>query len=380
MILFFLIFFGLHSLVNFYIGLRGFQALEAAPQLRIWFVLFMVLMVVAYPLGRMWEKSWYHPLPITLHWIGAFWFAVMLYATLTLVVIDLARVINHFWPFFHTLSENYIILKGYAFLGVTILILAVVGFGHYNAWHPQTTKMDIVINKSASPIKSLRIVAVSDVHLGTIIGPRKTEQLVQSINALKPDLVLFAGDVVDEDVKPVIKQNLGECLQRIEAPMGVYACTGNHEYIGGGDPSIHYLEQNGITVLRDSVALINDAFYLVGREDLQKKFSTHENRASLEDLLKGLDFSKPIIMLDHQPYALNEVVEAGVDLQISGHTHHGQLWPLGYVTQKIFEVSRGYKKKGDAHFYVSTGYGTWGPPVRTGNRPEIVLFQLKFNP
>jgi len=162
--------------------------------------------------------------------------------------------------------------------------------------------------------------------------------------------------------------------------LGVYACTGNHEYIGGGDPSIHYLEQNGITVLRDSVALIGDAFYLVGREDLQKKYSTHENRASLEDLLEGLDFSKPIIMLDHQPYALDKVEEAGVDLQISGHTHHGQLWPLGYVTQKIFEVSRGYKKKGETHFYVSTGYGTWGPPVRTGNRPEIVLFQLKFQP
>lgn len=380
MILFFLIFFGLHSLVNFYIGLRGFQALEATPQLRIWFVLFMVLMVVAYPIGRMWEKSWYHPLPITLHWVGAFWFAVMLYATLALFVIDLARVANHFWSFFHTLHQNYILLKGYTFLGVSILILAVIGFGHYNAWHPRTTKMDIVIKKSVPTIRTLRVVAVSDVHLGTIIGPRKTEKLVRSINALKPDLVLFAGDVVDEDVKSVINQNLGECLKKIEAPLGVYACTGNHEYIGGGDPSIHYLEQNGITVLRDSVALIGDAFYLVGREDLQKKYSTHENRASLEDLLEGLDFSKPIIMLDHQPYALDKVEEAGVDLQISGHTHHGQLWPLGYVTQKIFEVSRGYKKKGETHFYVSTGYGTWGPPVRTGNRPEIILFQLKFQP
>lgn len=379
MMFFLLIFFSFQLLVNFYIGLRGFQALEVAPHLRVWFILFILLMIVAYPLGRMWEKSWFHPLPITLHWMGAFWFAVMLYATLMLVMIDLARIINYFFPFFHHISTNMLTLKGYALLAVVLLVGGVVGIGHYNAWHPKTTNMELVIKKSA-PIKNLKVVAVSDVHLGTIIGPRKTQKLVNSINSLNPDIVLFAGDVVDEDVQTVIKQNLGDNLHKIEARLGIYACTGNHEYIGGGDPSIHYLEQNGITVLRDSTVLIDEAFYLIGREDLHKNFRSEEGRLSLDQLLDGVDFSKPIIMLDHQPYALDEVEKAGVDLQISGHTHHGQLWPLGYITQRIFEVSRGYKQKGNSHFYVSTGFGTWGPPVRTGNRPEIVLFNLIFQP
>lgn len=376
---FFIIVLAVHALVNFYIGLRGWQALQAAPAFRPWYIVFMVLVFVAYPAGRMLEKIWYHPVPITLHWIGAFWFAAMLYVTLMLFITDLARLGNLAFPFIEKLSQgNMPGLKLKAFLVISTITLLVVIAGHINAWHPKISRVDITLPKKAGNMEYLRIVAASDIHMGTIIGPRRMNKLVNTINSLQPDIILLAGDVVDEDVKPVIQQNLGKNLKELHAPYGVFAATGNHEYIGGGEPSIQYLEDHGIVMLRDTAQLINNSFYVIGREDLHKRYGYGKARKTLPDIMQGVDASKPLIMMDHQPYHLEDAKAAGIDLQLSGHTHHGQLWPFGYITQKIFEVSRGYYQKGDTHYYVSTGFGTWGPPVRTGNRPEIVVINLYF--
>jgi len=377
--IFLMVFLSIHTLVNLYIGIRGYQALELFPKLRTWFVIFMILVFISYLSGRFLEKLWYGPIPISLHWIGAFWFVAMLYTTLMLLFVDFARILNLAIPFISKIpvATNQQ-LKFYTFLVIASTTALIMILGHVNAWHPKITELNIQIPKQAGNLKSLRIVAASDIHLGSIIGPRKTEKLVKTIQNLKPDIILFPGDVVDEDVKPVIEQNLGKCLQNLNSHYGVFSSTGNHEYIGGGEPSIEYLIENGIHVLRDTALLINDSFYLIGREDLHQKFNTGKPRKTLAQLMEGIDVAKPIIMLDHQPYNFNEVEEAGVDLQLSGHTHHGQLWPLSYITKKIFEVSWGYKQKGKSHFYVSSGFGTWGPPVRIGNRPEIVVINLNF--
>ncbi len=377
--IFFITFLGIHTLVNLYIGIRGYQALELYPKIRPWFIAFMILMVIAYIAGRFVEKIWYHPVPVTLHWIGAFWFVAMLYTTLMILFVDISRIINLIIPFLSRIPTPGIAhLKFYTFLCIMTITGGIILIGHINTWYPKISKLDISLPKSAGNFEKLRIVAASDIHLGTIIGPRKTGKLVNTIQNLDPDIILFPGDVLDEDVKPVIAQNLGKSLQTLKAPLGVYACTGNHEYIGGGEPSIKYLEQNGVNVIRDTALLIDNSFYIIGREDIHRKYATGKTRKSIDELVKDIDISKPVILLDHQPHKLNESEEAGVDLQLSGHTHDGQLWPLGYITDKIFEVSRGYKKKGDTHFYVSSGFGTWGPPVRIGNRPEIVVINLHF--
>ncbi|MGQ1891461.1 metallophosphoesterase [Thermophagus sp. OGC60D27] len=379
-IVFFTIVISVQILVNFYLTLRGYQALEAFPRVRPWFIAFMIVATFSYLVGRTLEKSMYNPLVVSLHWLGAFWFAVMLYATLQLLLIDLTRIIDLVLPFIRKLSgENYPLFKFRTGLIVASITFLVVMAGHLNAWYPKTVHLSLDIPKKVEGMDSLRIVAVSDIHLGTIIGPRKTGKLVRTVNALNPDIILLAGDVLDEDVGPVIRQNLGDSLSQLSAPMGIYACTGNHEYIGGGEPSIQYLEQHNIRVLRDTNVFINDAFYLIGREDRSAPSRTGKKRKTIEELLPTVDTTKPVILLDHQPYHLDKVANTGVDLQISGHTHHGQLWPFGYITNRIYEVSRGYKQKGSTHFYVSTGFGTWGPPVRTGNRPEVVVLTLKFN-
>jgi uncharacterized protein len=376
---FFIIVLAVHALVNFYIGIRGWQALQAAPAFRPWYIAFMVLVFLAYPAGRMLEKLWYHPVPITLHWIGAFWFAAMLYVTLMLFMTDLARLGNLAFPFIEKLGHGNIPgLKLKAFMVISTITLLIIIIGHANAWHPKITHLDLTLPKKAGNMEHLRIVAASDIHMGTIIGPRRMNKLVSTINSLQPDIILLPGDVLDEDVKPVIQQNLGKNLKELNAPFGVFAATGNHEYIGGGEPSIQYLEDHGIVMLRDTAQLVNNSFYVMGREDLQKRYSDGKSRKTLPEIMQNVDKSKPLIMMDHQPYNLEDAQKAGIDLQLSGHTHHGQLWPFGYITQMIFEVSRGYYQKGNTHYYVSTGFGTWGPPVRTGNRPEIIVINLHF--
>jgi uncharacterized protein len=189
---------------------------------------------------------------------------------------------------------------------------------------------------------------------------------------------LLAGDVLDEDLEPVLRQNIGETLKQLNAPLGVYAIMGNHEYIGGAEQAYNYLKSHGLIMIRDSVIKVMDSFYIVGREDRDKPRFSGKERKELADLTNGLDKNYPVILLDHQPYYLEKAAALGVDLQLSGHTHHGQLWPLNYVTSAIYTISSGYGFVDGMHAYVSNGVGTWGPPVRVGNRPEIVLLNITF--
>jgi predicted MPP superfamily phosphohydrolase len=133
-----------------------------------------------------------------------------------------------------------------------------------------------------------------------------------------------------------------------------------------------------VKVLRDGFEKINDSFYVVGREDRAIRQFTGGRRKDLKEILSGADKSLPLIMMDHQPFGLNDAFENGIDLQLSGHTHNGQLWPINYIVEKIYELSWGYKINGNTHYYVSCGAGGWGPPVRTGSRPEIINFRISF--
>ena len=165
-----------------------------------------------------------------------------------------------------------------------------------------------------------------------------------------------------------------EELSQLHAPLGVFAITGNHEFYSGVPEEINkYLRAAGVRMLHDSVALVDNSFYLVGRDD-----RTNPNRMKLSELVKGLQPDLPKILLDHQPYALEQACENDIDLQISGHTHNGQFFPGNLFVKRIFEVAHGYKKKGKTHFYVSSGLGIWGPLYRIGTQSELVEIQLKF--
>lgn len=377
----FLIFFSIvmliYASVNYYIYSRAMQAIPADSNFRSWFRWGFLLLASSYVAGRFLERAYLSVFSDMLTWVGAFWLAVMLYGFLMVVLVDLVRLTDYFTGVLPEIMHTVKFKQNAFFVSSVLIILVVIG-GHINAITPRTTTLDIEIDKTAGDLKQLNIAMVSDIHMGTLIGPRRTSKLVDSINSLNPDIILLAGDIVDEDLAPVIRQNLGEALKKLKAPLGVYGITGNHEYIGGAEAAVKYLEAHGIVMLRDSVLKISDAFYVAGREDREKSRFSGKNRKEVSELLANVDKSLPIILLDHQPYSLEKASEAGVDLQLSGHTHHGQLWPLNYITSAIYEVSMGHKQKGKSHFYVSPGFGGWGPPVRTGHRPEIVNIRLRF--
>lgn len=369
----------IYGAVNYYVFIRGWQALPRVPWLRTAYAALFVLAAGSFVAGRFLERTACTDLTTAIVWIGSFWLAFMLYLIMSLAALDLLRLstaLFHWWP--RAAAANYQAVKAVAFGLVLGGTAAAVIAGHVNALRPRIERLEITIPKRAGPRRELRIVMASDIHLGTIIGNGRLEQMVGLINAQQPDVILLAGDIVDEDVGRVIRDNLGETLKKLDAPLGVYGITGNHEYIGGAAAAVDYLNAHGVAMLRDSVIMVGNSFYLGGRDDRSGQRFNGRPRRPLPELLQGVDLTKPLILMDHQPFELDKSAAAGVDLQLSGHTHHGQLWPLNYITNKVYELSWGYKKKGATHFYVSSGYGTWGPPVRIGNRPEIVKITLRF--
>jgi len=355
------------------------MALPQGLVFRRWYPWIFLFLVASYIIGRVMERIWISSVSSFFTFVGSFWLAFMVYLLMAVIVIDLARLVLYFLPTQPAfLANNYTEFKKYLFVAVTGMVGIVVLAGHINALNPRITRLDIKIAKKAGSMKTLHIAAASDIHMGTLVGPRRTARLVRMLNERKPDMILLAGDIVDEDLAPVIHNDLGRSLVKLKAPLGVYAITGNHEYIGGAEAAVKYLGEHGIKMIRDTAIKINDSFYLAGRNDRDSKRFSSKERKSLEQIMEGVDRALPVIMMDHQPFNLQQVADAGVDFQLSGHTHHGQLWPFNYITQAIYEVSWGYKQKDNSQFYVSSGYGGWGPPVRTGNRPEILDIYITF--
>jgi hypothetical protein len=378
-IIFFSIFFLLYGLINYYVFLRGWQSLPLDSSLRTPYALVFWTVALSFIAGRFLERVAITPFSTAVVWVGSFWFAAFAYFTLAALCIDTLRLVNHIAPFFPAfVTENVARTKAVLTIGVSSTVVIALVAGYLNARNPRLKTLDIHISKSAGSLKTLNVAVASDIHLGTIIGKGRLNTIVDSINSLHADLVLLPGDIVDEDLAPVIQQNLGETLRTIKARYGVFAVTGNHEYIGGVEEACKYLMDHGIVLLRDEVVTVNGNITLVGREDRSISQFTGKKRALLAQLMASVDKNLPILMMDHQPIGLKEAVDAGVDLQLSGHTHHGQIWPFGWITRAIYEISWGYKKKDKTHFYVSSGVGTWGPPVRLGNTPEIINLRLTF--
>jgi len=369
----------LYSLLNYYIIKNGLPLTSGHPMWRKILIWGIVFLASAFLVGRFTERISVNTVSTILIWIGSFWLAIMVYLVLQLAVIDIFRGLDklfHFFPAF--LTENPMKVRWNLSIIVVAITFVVVLIGHINTWIPVVKNYQIPVGKHAGMLKSLRIVAFSDVHLGTIIEKRHLKDIVNKVNDLNPDIILIPGDIIDEDIAPVIHSNVGELLIKLKAKYGVFAVTGNHEYIGGVNKAKKYLTEHNIQLLNDTAMFIDNSFYVVGREDLTKRQFSGFKRKELAEIMEGVDLNYPVILLDHQPIGLNQAVDAGVDLQLSGHTHHGQLWPFNVITNLVFENGKGLLKKEDTHILVSSGIGVWGPPVRTNSRPEILNITLSF--
>lgn len=274
----------------------------------------------------------------TVSQVGTGWLVFTLYMVLALLVFDILRL-------FHLRFK-------YSFYLSLFLTLSLLGYGNYNYQHPDTRVINMVINKPANTDgQPLKVVAISDIHLGYATNKTMLAGYVDMINAQRPDIVLIGGDMIDNSVAPLRYEHMEEELSKIYAPLGVYMVPGNHEYISGIEESEKFIAQTPIVLLRDSVAILPNQIQLIGRDDRHNK-----GRKTLGQLTANLDKSKPVILLDHQPYDLEKTEEAGVDLQFSGHTHRGQVWPMNWIVDHLFELSYGIKKSEIVRFMSHPAY------------------------
>lgn len=366
----------IHLTLNPLIFLKGWYLFKRRRVLqRCWTVIFiseLLLYVVGFLFRHHLPHEIIHPISI----MGTSWMLFLLYLGGLVLIGDLVYLLlsrNIARPR-ELLNQPQKIKVGLFLASIVVVVLA-LSYGSYRFHHPVVKQLSMEIGKRSGRMDSVKIAVVGDLHLGYLIDRNDARRMVELIMAQQPDLILFVGDILDSRIEPVEQQRMDEELRRLDAPLGIYSCTGNHEYRYEGERKIGWLNDAGITMLRDSAVLVDSSFYVVGREDL-----VIPDRQSLVGLLdrQEVDRSLPLIVLNHTPNNLDEEVDAGADIALYGHTHQGQAFPGNLATRMTFEVAYGYLKKGNTHIYVTSGLGLAGPQFRIGTVSEVVVLHVKF--
>ena len=356
--IFFTIVLTIYGAANFYVVRKVWQALSDYPNLKYVFVAAIITLAISYVAGRILENYFHNTFVTTLIWIGALWMAALLYSFLLAATFDLLRILNHFLGIFpKIIIDNWTKAKIYAFIFSVVVVIITLVVGYINNLNTKVVELDLTVAKRQSSLDKLRIVMASDIHLGTTITQRKINNLIDLINKQNPDIILFAGDILDEDPHFVEFNGMGEPFLRLKAKYGVWAINGNHEYIGGIDNAERFIKSIGVNLIKDSVVTIDNSFVIIGRDDLSKLRFQNVKRRELYELMSQVKVDLPKILLDHQPFNLDSTAKYNIDLQLSGHTHYGQLFPFNFITDLVYEKSWGYLQKGNTHFYISSGYG-----------------------
>lgn len=336
-------------------------------------------------------KSLHRMLKIT----GNYFLGIFLYTLVIILLADFGRILLKY--VFHASwihSRTAFTVAG-AICALLILLLSACGIFH--AKYIKTTSYDVIINKTIPEHTSMKVVLLADTHFGYNAGVLHARELVRKINKQKPDLVCIAGDIFDNEYDAVRNpEKLEKTLRGIKSTYGVYACWGNHdlneEILAGftfkhkdgdlsdiKDPRMKkFLKDSNIHILEDESVLINDQFYVIGRKDASLTEKIHETRKAPAQLTEKLDRNKPIIMIDHQPKELQELADAGVDLDLCGHTHDGQTFPGNFTIKLMWENPCGLLSKDNMTNITTSGAGVWGPAMRIGTDSEICSINIQL--
>ncbi|MEE0421566.1 MAG: metallophosphoesterase [Lachnospiraceae bacterium] len=388
----------IYLIINFYVlrwTLHWMGACHRCFKSRYFRIGFVVLffLISTTPLSAFLIKA--EPLHRFLKVVSNVWFGVFLYAILCIAAVDLIRLIVKCAKLLKKeIYESRRLLVVCGIFTVTAVI-SLSAYGIVHARHLYTTSYEVKVDKPGGDRASMKVVLAADLHLGYSIGEWSMKNMVEKINAEDPDLVVLAGDVFDNEFSAV--KNPGKIagiLKSIKSTYGVYACYGNHDLdepiLAGftfssqekeNDDSrmTHFFEEAGITLLQDEAVLIDNLFYLAGRKDYSRAKKVDNGRLTPAELLGSLDQTKPIFVIDHQPRDYQALDEAGADIDFSGHTHDGQLFPGNLVTALIWDNSYGYQKEGGLHTFVTSGVGVWGPNMRVCTKSEIASVTVKFS-
>lgn len=326
---------------------------------------------------------------------GNYWLGILLHVILVVAAADVIRLIlkRCRWIDQEKLASRRVFAAAGVFCVAAVTALGV--WGVVNARIIHTTRYETVIHKDAGSIDQMKVVLVADLHMGYNIGCSHIRRMAERINAEEPDLVVIAGDIFDNEYEALEDpEELIDIFKGIKSRYGVYACYGNHDisekilagftFGGNGQEKQsdirmdEFLDKAGVTLLRDESVLIADSVYLYGRPDRQRPGRGIDKRKTPEEITEDMDLSKPVFVIDHQPKELQELADAGVDLDLCGHTHDGQMFPGNLTVRLMWENACGYLKKDDMYNIVTSGVGVFGPDMRVGTIAEICSVTVKF--
>jgi len=377
-IIFLVIILSAYGFSHLYLFKRLLRALPPSGALRIGLFAFAVAWAVLFIAGRFIFGR--HPGPVGNAVIGFGYFYLVIWnVSLWLTIFyDLLRLVNRRFPFFPAgMEKDAAAGGGIAFRYILALTVVICLLGAWNAARPRLRRETIDIAKACGDIRELKIAVASDLHLSPVLRGRFLDRTLSKIKALEPDLVLLPGDIVGEDTPMADRDKIAAAFAELKPKYGVYACTGNHEYFGDLERNVATLRAGNVRVLIDESELVAGSFYVVGRKDATGRRMKDDPRA-WKDLTAGLDPANPLIGLSHQPTKLGEPAEAGIDLLLCGHTHDGQMFPITQINWFVYEHNHGLYRKDKMFVDITSGVGTWGPPVRIGTVPEIVLITVRF--
>lgn len=356
---------------NIYVCLRIMQ-LFIKKGYRTNYLLVYFLFALVFPVSSLFWQNNNGFLANTINGIANYLLPFYLYLFLSLLVFELLLLINLIFRIvpFKRLKEGRnqtIILSVLIGFSATVVIGGIINFNTI-----QVSEYRISIPRKSAKIEHLKIAFVADFHLKEETNFDFVERFVKKVKKINPDLMLYGGDIVEGNRHNTNMEDLENLLGQIHPKYGVYGVLGNHEYYAGQDKG-NFFDKAGIKILLDDDILIDNSFNLMGRYD-----GHFNRRKAIDELMKSINDSLPTILLDHRPTELEQVSKTAVDIQLSGHTHNGQLFPISLIIQNMYQLSWGHEKIGNTHFFVTSGIRLWGPPVRTTGKSEIVVIDVDF--
>ena len=339
---------------------------------RQWYLLIYLLIALVYPLfGRSAYEHMNLPLQ-AMYTISSYLLPFYLYLFLSVLVFDLFLLFNLMTRILSPERRKRFSFRVIALSAMVLLSVSVVVGGAINLNSIQVSKYKIEVPRKNSRLNHLRIALVADIHIQQNTSIRLIEQLVNKANAMQPDIMLFGGDIVEGKLENGTSEAIESTLRNLKTKYGSFAILGNHESYNGKEQN-SFFRRSGMTLLCDTVIKVDSSFYLAGRYDQRNR-----KRITTTALLSGTTHDLPILMMDHRPTELQEASRNPIDVQFSGHTHNGQLFPFNFIIHNMYELSWGYRKIRDTHFFVTSGLRLWGPPVKTAGKSEIMLVDITF--
>ncbi|MBK6403764.1 MAG: metallophosphoesterase [Holophagales bacterium] len=329
-------------------------------------VALFALLWLSYPLGRVLARWAPGALARGVELAGAVWMGVLFLAFAALLAADIVTGFGKLWPRGAVPARSVALA-----VAIVLSVLAIV----QGARIPRVVRHEVKVPELPDGRTELRIVQLSDLHLGTLLGEVWLGRRVDEVNALAPDLVVVTGDLVDSEVGPV--EPLAPVLRRLSAPLGVYGVTGNHEFYAGLERCLGVYETAGIRTLRDGWAEVAPGLVLTGVDDLTARRQLGIDGRTLDRAFAGVPRSAVVVHLSHSPLLVRDAAARGARLMLSGHTHGGQLWPFTYLSAIPYPFQAGRYEVDGMTLAVSRGTGTWGPPMRLFFRSEIVEVTLR---